>query len=175
MCCTAWFFRNFQDPVHHTPFCTEEGGYLYLHGGPYSAEDEIIGAFGAAIGGDLLHAAVEQIELEGCTEWAGLPEEEAPLGPPPSRHRFTSARKPMRRARSASPTPHWRALERELVTLFQSFGRTTVFDVSGEPAIRYVRVFKPAEDGTIRASDTNVLSLRFVARLLANKFRSTKP
>jgi hypothetical protein len=66
-------------------------------------------------------------------------------------------------------------LERELVDLFLSLGRNSVLDVSGEPHIRFVRSFEPADDdhNTIYTSGINRLSLTFVARLLANKFRGT--
>jgi hypothetical protein len=33
-----WFFNNFEDPVHHTPY---DGGYVWIWGGPYDARDEL--------------------------------------------------------------------------------------------------------------------------------------
>ena len=44
---TDWFFSNFEDPVHHTPW--DEGGYVYIWGGPYDAREEIEAAFGSQI------------------------------------------------------------------------------------------------------------------------------
>jgi hypothetical protein len=67
----------------------------------------------------------------------------------------------------------WREIERELVGLFQSFGRTVVHDRSGEPHIEYVRVHEQAADDTIYEDGINALSLTFLARHLANKFRGT--
>jgi hypothetical protein len=69
--------------------------------------------------------------------------------------------------------PNWREIEYELVNLFGSFGRTTIVNVHGEPCIRYVREL--AADGTIKSSNIGSLSLEFLARLIANKFRSTAP
>lgn len=37
----AWFYENFEDPANETPYESAEGGYLYIHGGPYEAEDYI--------------------------------------------------------------------------------------------------------------------------------------
>jgi hypothetical protein len=69
-----------------------------------------------------------------------------------------------------------REIERDLVDLFQSFGRGSVYDASGEPTIDYVRSFEPAsEDGTIFDAGLNSLSLTFLARQLANKFGSASP
>ncbi len=68
---------------------------------------------------------------------------------------------------------NWREVETELVDLFQSFGRTVVHDRSGEPHIEYVRVHEQATDDTISENGINVLSLTFLARHLASKFRGT--
>lgn len=40
-----WFFENFEDPAQETPYNGREGGYLYIHGGPYEAQDYIPDAF----------------------------------------------------------------------------------------------------------------------------------
>jgi hypothetical protein len=70
-------------------------------------------------------------------------------------------------------SPDWREIEYELINLFGSFGRATVVDVYGEPHVRYVREL--ADDGTIKSSNIGSVSLTFVARLLANKFRTPCP
>lgn len=67
----------------------------------------------------------------------------------------------------------WREIETELVTLFQSFGSTVVHIRSGEPYITYVRFHEPAGGNSISTAGINALSLTFVARHLANKFRGT--
>lgn len=32
-----WFLYNFEDPVHHAPHDSREGGYIFVYGGPYDA------------------------------------------------------------------------------------------------------------------------------------------
>jgi hypothetical protein len=40
-----WFFENFEDPAEETPFESAEGGYQYIWGGPYNANEELQAAF----------------------------------------------------------------------------------------------------------------------------------
>jgi hypothetical protein len=71
-----------------------------------------------------------------------------------------------------SKSADWREIERELADLFQSFGRCTVFEIDGEPHVEFVRSHEPAEeDGTIYVAGLNKLSLTFLARHLATRFR----
>ncbi len=32
-----WFGHHYEDPVHRLPYNSREGGYLWMHGGPYTA------------------------------------------------------------------------------------------------------------------------------------------
>jgi hypothetical protein len=84
-----WFFENFEDPANETPYDSEDGGgYVYVWGGPYDAEEEIYDAFDK-IDDDLVRDAVIEIESDGW-EWAGsgnriIPEEDdEELGKPPT-------------------------------------------------------------------------------------------
>jgi hypothetical protein len=69
-----WFFDNFEDPVHATPW---EGDYVYIWGGPYDANEELEDAFGDKLEeqfGEKLRVrviaeAVDRIEEDGF-EWA---------------------------------------------------------------------------------------------------------
>lgn len=63
-----WFFENFEDPVHNTPYETREGGYQYIWGGPYDARDEIGSSF-YYLREDVLEEAIGTIEDDG-SEWA---------------------------------------------------------------------------------------------------------
>lgn len=40
-----WFHMNFEDPAHNTPYESAEGGYQWIWGGPYDAEEELQDAF----------------------------------------------------------------------------------------------------------------------------------
>jgi hypothetical protein len=63
-----WFFDNFEDPVHTTPYDSGEGGYQYIWGGPYEAADVIGNVFADVASEEIINAAVEAIEHEGL-EW----------------------------------------------------------------------------------------------------------
>lgn len=59
-----WFFENFEDPAQETPYNGREGGYLYIHGGPYEAESYIPNAFPEATEEEHTEA-IERIEADG--------------------------------------------------------------------------------------------------------------
>jgi hypothetical protein len=71
-----WFRDNYEDPAESTPFCSEEGGYMYLCGGPYDAREELAARFAADDGvsvdelDEIIDLAVEEIERDGGDEWA---------------------------------------------------------------------------------------------------------
>ena len=64
-----WFFDNFEDPVHNTPHDSGEGGYQYIWGGPYEADDVIANVFADVASDEIIKAAIDAVELEG-SEWA---------------------------------------------------------------------------------------------------------
>jgi hypothetical protein len=61
------FFENYKDPAEGVPFDTREGGYQYFAGGPYDAQDVLIGKFPQMSHEDI-DEAVRQIEQIGY-EW----------------------------------------------------------------------------------------------------------
>lgn len=40
-----WFMERYEDPAHGVPYNSELGGYIYVHGGPYDASEELQEAF----------------------------------------------------------------------------------------------------------------------------------
>ncbi len=64
-----WFFENFEDPVHNTPHDSAEGGYIYIWGGPYEADDVISNVFADVASDEVIQAAVEALEDESSV-WA---------------------------------------------------------------------------------------------------------
>ena len=60
-----WFFNNFEDPAHSTPYDSGEGGYQYIWGGPYEAADVISNVFAGVAAEEVINAAIEAIEHEG--------------------------------------------------------------------------------------------------------------
>ena len=76
----AWFRDHYEDPVENTPYCSEEGGYIYIWGGPYDAREEIEGHFATQQGafsedewGEIIAAAVDEVEEDGGPEWTKPP------------------------------------------------------------------------------------------------------
>lgn len=65
-----WFGRNFEDPANETPYNSEEGGYLYIWGGPYDAAEQLFDEFGTIVPEDRIQAVVEEVESDGLTDWA---------------------------------------------------------------------------------------------------------
>jgi hypothetical protein len=65
-----WFGRNFEDPAQETPYNSEEGGYLYIWGGPYDASEELFDEFGEFVPEDRIQAVVDDVESDGLTDWA---------------------------------------------------------------------------------------------------------
>ncbi len=64
-----WFFERFEDPAHRLPYESAEGGYQWIYGGPYDAREQLEENFPDEAG-HIIHAAVDQIESDGLTEWA---------------------------------------------------------------------------------------------------------
>jgi hypothetical protein len=65
-----WFLDNFEDPAQSTPYNGREGGYQYIWGGPYEADDIISNLFADVVSEEIIKAAVEAIERDGGLEWA---------------------------------------------------------------------------------------------------------
>ena len=67
-----WFLSRFWDPANDTPYNRHEGGYLYIHGGPYGAEDELYGRFGDLFDDEIVRAVIDDVESDGIYEWAPI-------------------------------------------------------------------------------------------------------
>lgn len=73
----SWFGARFEDPAESTPYNGREGGYLYIHGGPYDAREELETEFGKYVPEDAIRELVEELE-NYCFEWAPTQREEDP-------------------------------------------------------------------------------------------------
>jgi len=69
----AWFLENYEDPVQSTPYESAEGGYIYIWGGPYQADEELGGEFHDLVPEDVISELVAELEEE-CIEWSGKPD-----------------------------------------------------------------------------------------------------
>ena len=41
----TWFSERFEDPAQRTPYESREGGYIWIHGGPFEADDVLRNEF----------------------------------------------------------------------------------------------------------------------------------
>lgn len=62
-----WFLSNYMDPANGVPYNSREGGYIYVHGGPYDAFDVLSEHYPEALQ-DELEDASHILEQES-TEW----------------------------------------------------------------------------------------------------------
>jgi len=65
-----WFHYFYEDPANETPYNGREGGYLYIKGGPYSAEEELRENFEDVVPEDAISEAIEEIQSDGLFDWA---------------------------------------------------------------------------------------------------------
>lgn len=65
-----WFHYFYEDPANETPYNSREGGYLYIKGGPYSAEEELRENFEDVLPEGAILEAVEEIQSDGLFDWA---------------------------------------------------------------------------------------------------------
>jgi hypothetical protein len=73
-----WFYENYQNPEGECPYDPEEGDYVYIWGGPYSAEEELETEFGEYVKRENVKTLVD--ELEGyCYGWSAISSPEDPF------------------------------------------------------------------------------------------------
>ncbi|MCX7378730.1 MAG: hypothetical protein NTY94_18515 [Alphaproteobacteria bacterium] len=68
-----WFRANYEDPAERTPYESREGGYQWIWGGPYDAEEEIRGQFEGLVPEKIILEIVAEVESDGLLEWAPTP------------------------------------------------------------------------------------------------------
>lgn len=74
-----WFLYFYEDPANETPYNSREGGYLYIKGGPYSAEEELRENFEDVVPEDAILEAVADIQSNGLFDWAPSPRHPASI------------------------------------------------------------------------------------------------
>lgn len=67
-----WFTARFCDPAHDTPYNGREGGYLFIHGGPYCPADELHTRFSKLVSGDVIQEVVDELVMEVGDQWAPI-------------------------------------------------------------------------------------------------------
>jgi len=66
----VWFYGQFEDPVHSCPYNSEEGGYQFIYGGPYDANEELQNEFSDIVPYEFIEELADELENE-CSEWSG--------------------------------------------------------------------------------------------------------
>ena len=70
-----WFRERYEDPAERTPYDSEEGGYIWIWGGPYEANEVLGDEFGAIVNQGLIDSLVQSLESD-CFEWAPTEDED---------------------------------------------------------------------------------------------------
>ena len=68
-----WFRSLYEDPAENCPH--DEGEYVYIYGGPYSAEEELSNEFAGIVKDDVIQELVDDLSSEGF-EWSPIPTED---------------------------------------------------------------------------------------------------
>jgi hypothetical protein len=71
-----WFLTQYENPVESCPYLSAEGGYQWIWGGPYDAQEELESVWGGLFTTTFLARVARLLEeREGCHEWSGIPKE----------------------------------------------------------------------------------------------------
>lgn len=68
----AWFYARYCDPAHETPYNGKEGGYIFIHGGPYDPGDVLHERFLGIVNDSLIDSLVEELYDEVGERWAPI-------------------------------------------------------------------------------------------------------
>lgn len=66
----AWFLDRYCDPAHETPYNSREGGYLFIHGGPYDPADVLPERFASIVDDELIQEVIDEMYDEVGNQWA---------------------------------------------------------------------------------------------------------
>jgi hypothetical protein len=68
----AWFLARYCDPAEETPYNSREGGYLFVHGGPYDPREEISERFSVFASAEAIGAVTEELISQVGDSWAPI-------------------------------------------------------------------------------------------------------
>lgn len=69
---SVWWYSRYCDPAEGTPYNGREGGYLFIHGGPYDPEDILWGRFSGKASNEVIERVVRRLHDELGDAWAPL-------------------------------------------------------------------------------------------------------
>lgn len=67
-----WFLARYCDPANSTPYNGREGGYQFVHGGPYDPEDKLYERFGANVSDDTIIKVIDEMYEMVGEDWAPI-------------------------------------------------------------------------------------------------------
>lgn len=67
-----WFCDRYEDPANQTPYSSDEGGYLYIWGGPYDPGNEIQERFDRVVPHEVMQRLIIELLQEVGSEWAPI-------------------------------------------------------------------------------------------------------
>jgi hypothetical protein len=73
---TDWFLAHYTDPNDNSPYESAEGGYIYIWGGPYDAQDKLSDKFGGVVPDEVIEELAGELNAI-TTDWTGNPDEHA--------------------------------------------------------------------------------------------------
>ena len=71
----SWFRSRYEDPAQDTPYDSEEGGYVWISGGPFDAQDELRGEFEGIVPDEVIAQLADHLSGES-PEWAPVASED---------------------------------------------------------------------------------------------------
>jgi len=66
----AWFLGRYCDPALNTPYNGREGGFQFIHGGPYDPSDVLPDRFAKVVQEDVIQEVVDELHRDFGDEWA---------------------------------------------------------------------------------------------------------
>lgn len=67
-----WFLARYCDPAYETPYDGREGGYQYIHGGPFNPYEVLRERFDKLVDVDLIEELADEFVAKVGTEWAPI-------------------------------------------------------------------------------------------------------
>jgi hypothetical protein len=76
-----WFGERYEDPAQHTPHDSSEGGYIWIYGGPFDAEEVLRDEFEARAKEGVIDELADELSNE-CWQWTHTTSYDRELYPP---------------------------------------------------------------------------------------------
>lgn len=70
-----WFYARYEDPANQTPYSSQEGGYMFVFGGPYDPNDVIQERFDQCVPYEVMEKLIRDLWTEVGDAWAPIEHE----------------------------------------------------------------------------------------------------